>query len=239
MAGPENPYPSSFPRGKLHAMARADRKNPPFSVIHDDRDFFAVVVDDREKIPLPIPASPHSELRVRRLATGDYSVSGLEHLIAIERKKPAELLHTVGAGRGRFLKELHRMEVMQFLGGYVAIVIEGSYRDLENLDAIAAANGASRAVKSAHVLAAISAWSVQRKIPVWFGGDVEGCGRLVYRLLLAASKEILGNLSYGETTLTSQRDVLEPSTRHGTSQDEPSIVARAPRERGYEAPEVL
>ena len=65
-----------------------------------------VIIDSREQLPLDL-----SPLRTVQgtLATGDYSLLGLEHLICIERKSLDDLLGCVGRDRERFERELQRM----------------------------------------------------------------------------------------------------------------------------------
>lgn len=48
----------------------------------------------------------------RSLGTGDYSIFGHEDKIAIERKSLADLYATLGSGRGRFIRELERLNAL-------------------------------------------------------------------------------------------------------------------------------
>ena len=64
------------------------------------------VVDTREQRPLsldPLRTEPAT------LATGDYSLKGLESHVCIERKSLDDLLGCVGRDRERFERELQRM----------------------------------------------------------------------------------------------------------------------------------
>ncbi|NQU21949.1 MAG: hypothetical protein HQ567_11755 [Candidatus Nealsonbacteria bacterium] len=57
------------------------------------------VIDTREQTPLdlsPLQTIPGT------LATGDYSVRGLEHVVAVERKSLPDLLGCIGRDRSRF-----------------------------------------------------------------------------------------------------------------------------------------
>ncbi len=84
-----------------------------------------IVVDDREKRPLHFP--PEFPTEERRLDAGDYTVKGLEDLIAIERKSLADLLHSISHDRERFVRELRKLRSYQFS----AIVVEdASWDDL-------------------------------------------------------------------------------------------------------------
>ena len=68
------------------------------------------------------------DLRVEGLQTGDYSVAGLEDMIALERKTLPDLVSCIGSGRERFLRELQRLKAHPFR----AVVIEGLWSDLED-----------------------------------------------------------------------------------------------------------
>lgn len=57
------------------------------------------------------------------LQSGDYSLSGLEGIVAIERKSLADLYSTVGQGRDRFVRELARLHDMRF----AAVVVEADW----------------------------------------------------------------------------------------------------------------
>jgi len=65
-----------------------------------------VIVDTREQCPLDL-----SPLLTERgtLTTGDYSVKGLERVVAIERKSLGDLISCVGRERARFDREVDRL----------------------------------------------------------------------------------------------------------------------------------
>lgn len=54
------------------------------------------------------------------LRSGDYSLRGFEHRLAVERKSPQDMYSTISQGRERFERELERMSLMDF----AAVVIE-------------------------------------------------------------------------------------------------------------------
>src|SRR4051812_30744277 len=64
------------------------------------------VIDTREQLRLDL--SPLKTVD-GTLATGDYSVFGLENFIAIERKSEADLLSCIGQERERFEREIMRL----------------------------------------------------------------------------------------------------------------------------------
>ena len=83
-----------------------------------------IIVDTREQEPYSF--DPRLVTAVRRaLPAGDYSVDGLEGIVAVERKTLDDFVSTVIHSRERFLEELRK------LGGYRAacVVVEASLTD--------------------------------------------------------------------------------------------------------------
>lgn len=64
------------------------------------------VVDTREQTPWTL--DPIRTVR-RKLDTGDYSVNGLEHVVALERKSLGDLLGCIGGDRERFEANIERL----------------------------------------------------------------------------------------------------------------------------------
>lgn len=110
------------------------------------------VVDSRERRPYRLEPS-----RVQALATGDYSVAGLEDRIAIERKEIDDLIGCLTRDRERFTRELDRGAAMD----YFALVVEASLEDLA-----AGRYKSQMSVKSA--VQSILAMSIKFRMPVWF-----------------------------------------------------------------------
>ena len=67
-----------------------------------------IVVDTREQKPLSFQ---RLEAVPGTLAIGDYSIAGLEHLFAVERKTIADLVGCCAPAenRSRFERELHKL----------------------------------------------------------------------------------------------------------------------------------
>jgi ERCC4-type nuclease len=114
-----------------------------------------VVVDSREQRPYTFEAAV-----VRPLPTGDYSIEGYEHRIAIERKSKADAYSSLGHKRGRFEREMERLSRLE----YPAIVIEASLKDFLRAPEFSRMSARS-AIKS------LLAWSVKYRIGVFFAGD--------------------------------------------------------------------
>jgi len=107
-----------------HQMADEDR----YDVVN-----FTIVIDKREQHPFTFQGIESDAKGSRRpmfiptkpgtLPSGDYSVAGLEHAVAVERKSLVDLYGTIGAGRDRFVRELERLDQMEF----AAVVIEAGW----------------------------------------------------------------------------------------------------------------
>jgi DNA excision repair protein ERCC-4 len=80
-----------------------------------------VVIDTREQRPYSFAGSVH-----KALPAGDYSLEGLETVVAIERKSLEDWVNTLLRGKERFRKELTKLQSYAF----AAVVIEGSVPDI-------------------------------------------------------------------------------------------------------------
>jgi ERCC4-type nuclease len=131
------------------------------------------IQDSREQTPLDL-----SPLRTETgtLATGDYSVKGLEHVVAIERKSLADLIACVGTERERF------DACVQRLLSYPTrcLVIEATWPDIE------AGNWRSN-VTPAAATGSLLGW-IAAGLPVVMAGNHERAGRFVSRMLYIAAR---------------------------------------------------
>lgn len=99
---------------------------------------FAVVVDTREQKPFAFNSlradkdqdSAPIEVQVlhRALPAGDYSINGLQHVVAIERKSKDDLYGTLGQRRACFTRELERLQELP----HAFIVVEADWRELHH-----------------------------------------------------------------------------------------------------------
>jgi DNA excision repair protein ERCC-4 len=131
------------------------------------------IIDTREQSPLDL-----APLRTvaDTLATGDYSVAGLESVVAVERKSLPDLLGCIGQDRERFEREIVR------LLGYPcrAIVVESSWAALE-------AGGWRSHVTPAAAVGSCIGW-IAAGVPIVMAGDHERAGRYVAKLLYTAAR---------------------------------------------------
>ena len=89
-----------------------------------------VLIDTREQAPLTFTRFPNwiaGEKR-QKLKIGDYSVQGMEHLLAIERKTLSDITTTVMQQRSRFFKMCEQLAQYQWR----ALLIEASYEDIKS-----------------------------------------------------------------------------------------------------------
>ncbi len=166
---------ANCPSGKSPPQARRSRtvkRGPRFPADLAPEDLVAII-DSREQQPLDLVPL---RSRIGTLATGDYSLRGLESVIAIERKSLADLLLCVGQERDRF----HR-EVLRLLAYPVrALVVESTWPELER-------GGWRSKVKNTAALGTVLNW-VGMGLPVLMAADHPRAGRYVSRLLFLAAR---------------------------------------------------
>lgn len=168
--------PKILPAAPCARPGRAKpRRSRPRSRIPSDLSAanLVAIVDSREQNPLDL--QPLRQV-AGTLATGDYSLRGLETVIAIERKSLADLLGCVGQARDRF----HR-EVLRLLAYPVrALVVESTWPELER--------GQWRSkVSPPAALGTVLNW-ISMGLPVIMAGDHNRAGRYVSRILFVAAR---------------------------------------------------
>jgi len=131
------------------------------------------VIDTREQLPLDL--SPLQTI-TGTLVTGDYSVVGLEHVVAIERKSLSDLLCCVGRERERFDREVQRLLAYPVR----ALVVEATWPQIE-------AGEWRGQVKPAAVIGSLLGW-IAAGLPVILAGDHARAGHYVSRLLFTAAR---------------------------------------------------
>lgn len=133
------------------------------------------LVDTREQTPWDL-----APLRTETgtLATGDYSVRGLESMVAIERKSLPDLLGVIGRDRERFDREVQRLAAYPVR----ALIVEASWADIE-------AGEWRGSVTPQAALGSLLGW-IAGGLPVVMAGDRKRAGVYASRLLyLAARRE--------------------------------------------------
>ena len=96
-----------------------------------------IVIDSREQAPFSFEGYP-VEVMTGTLTTGDYSVSGFEDRIAVERKGLNDLLGCLTHDRERFIREMERLRGFESAAVVVEApfdaLAEGRYRSRMNPD---------------------------------------------------------------------------------------------------------
>lgn len=131
------------------------------------------IIDSREQLPLDL-----APLRMVRgtLATGDYSLQGLESVVAIERKSLEDFLACVGGERERFQREVDRLLAYPVR----ALVIETGWLALER--------GAWRSrVTPSQAVGSALGW-IAAGLPIVMAYDHARAGRFVARMLFLAAR---------------------------------------------------
>ena len=131
-----------------------------------------VVVDTREQEGYSFPAERFAMVR-RALPAGDYSLAGLEHTVAVERKTAEDFVHTIIRDRDRFRRELLK------LADYdrACVVVEAGLDDV--------LRGEYRSGAHAHsVVGAALSIIVDYGIPVYFCSNRQCACRFVQEYLL-------------------------------------------------------
>ncbi len=89
-----------------------------------------VLVDTREREPLPLYSNhPNWIAGERRVAlkTGDYTIEGMEALLALERKSLADMAMCTVTDRKRFIAVCRRLARFR----WKAILVEATYEDIK------------------------------------------------------------------------------------------------------------
>jgi DNA excision repair protein ERCC-4 len=135
-----------------------------------------IVVDTREQAPYGFESPKVTSVR-RALRAGDYSVEGLETVVAVERKTLDDFVSTVIWSRDRFQRELDRLRTY----AAACVVVEADLTDVLKGSYWSEARPAS-------VLGAAIAIIVDSGVPIFFCSDRQAARLFVERYLLRCSK---------------------------------------------------
>lgn len=142
-----------------------------------------IVIDSREQLPY----FGELDLPVVTLKAGDYSLSGYETKVAVERKTKEDAYNCIGQGRRRFEACLERLSRLE----RKAVVIECDLRDFA-IPPPYSTISASKAVGS------FVSWSCRFNIPVFWCGSREYAERVTFRFLMAYWKHVVEKYSDGK-----------------------------------------
>jgi DNA excision repair protein ERCC-4 len=136
------------------------------------------IIDTREQLPLDL--SP-LQTELGTLATGDYSIKGLESYIAIERKSAMDMYGCLGGERERFERELQRMLAYPCR----AVVVEAGWQYWENCGW--QAEHPRSGLTAASAIGSLLGW-IEMGIPIVMAYDHARAGRFVSRLLFISAR---------------------------------------------------
>jgi hypothetical protein len=131
------------------------------------------IVDTREQLPFDL--APLGVM-AGTLAAGDYSVRGLEHLVAIERKSLSDLIACCGTERERFERELQRLLAYPTR----CVIVEASWHDLN-------AGGWRSQLPPASAVGSVISW-IGQGTPFLFAGDRASAQHAAAKLLYSAAR---------------------------------------------------
>lgn len=152
-----------------------------------------IIVDTREQLPYLFEGY---DWHRAGLKTGDYSLSGFEDKLAVERKNKLDAWGCLTDGRKRFERCLERLSLLD----RAAIVIECSM-----LEFCEPPPNVYR-VNAATAMGSYISWSTKYRIPVFFAENRQWGERVTLRILAAYYKHIamVAPLSTGERELLTE-----------------------------------
>ena len=166
------------------------------------------LIDSREQTPLDL-----APLRVElaTLATGDYSVRGLEQVVAIERKSAEDMLACIGRERERFDREIQRLLAYPVR----AIVVEAGWQFWER--------GEWRGnVTPNAAIGSLLGW-IAAGVPIVMAYDHARAGRFVSRILYTAvrrrwreARELVRNVEAATIDAYLDKGLDDAATNPGT-----------------------
>ncbi len=130
-----------------------------------------IVVDTREQMQFPF-AEYQVEVVEGTLTAGDYSLAGLESLVAVERKSLPDLVACLGRERPRFERELERLRGFES----AAVVVESPMADLA-LGQYRSALNPKAAYES------VVAFMCRYRLTFYFAQDRRGAERFTFSFL--------------------------------------------------------
>lgn len=131
------------------------------------------IQDTREQCPWNLAPL---RMEIGTLATGDYSIKGLEEVITVERKSLTDFLGCLGGERERFEREMHRMLAYPTR----AVIVECTWQQLN-------AGGWTSKIKPAAAVGSVLGW-MAAGVPFIFCSTHEEAGKVASRILYIAAR---------------------------------------------------
>ena len=128
-----------------------------------DRNELHIVVDTREQRAFTFEGASIYEgttVEAGTLATGDYSIKGLEATVAVERKSLPDLVGCLAGSRDRFVRELERSRALESF----CVIVEAPW------EALAKGEYRSQLLPQA-ACQSVASFMARMQIPFWFCGS--------------------------------------------------------------------
>lgn len=136
-----------------------------------------VVIDTREQTPWTFPDKIKT---IRRgIHFGDYTLDGLDEIVAIERKSPMDMIGCVGQSRDRFEKHLYGLADRPF----AHVIIECS------LSVLCSICEQKTSVGVSSLMGSIVSWSEATGVHFWTPDDRRFATALALRILATAERK--------------------------------------------------
>jgi ERCC4-type nuclease len=139
---------------------------------------FTAIIDSREQRPVTLEYKKGLLLKAEQgtLYTGDYSIKGVENLVAIERKSLDDLMGCIGSHRERFEREIIRLK------GYEvkAIIVESTWSKIEKGDYRSRVNPSA-------AIGTLMGW-IAEGIPVCMADNHKRAGVFIARMLYITAR---------------------------------------------------
>lgn len=151
-----------------------------------------VVIDTREQTPWTFPDKIKT---IRRgIHFGDYTLDGLDEIVAIERKSPMDMIGCVGRSRSRFEDHLYGLADLPF----AHVIVECSMAELCRACR-------TTGVDVSSMMGTIVSWQAATGVHFWTPDDRRFATALALRILAKAESQVERKL---DVVLASKRDPL-------------------------------
>ena len=138
---------------------------------------FVITIDSREQKPYGFGCATQT----RKLDAGDYSVSGLEDRVSVERKSLPDFVHTVIHDSDRFHAELRKLAELDLACVVVEADLDAVLRGLRQTDL--------RLVTPTAVLGAALHIAVRFRVPMYWCGSRQAACAFTEAFLRMAVRE--------------------------------------------------
>jgi len=157
-----------------------------------------IIVDSREHRPFDFSGEGYSGVTVSTgsLTVGDYSIRGLQDVVAVERKSMDDLAHCLGTERSRFLRQLQRGRSLEAY----CVVVEASWVDL------ASGNYSARGLHPHAACQSVAAFMARLGVPFLFAGSRKAAEYCTWSFLYQYAQGIRRRLRAVELAM----DALQP-----------------------------